>query len=161
MTAAKTTKRGDRLIQDDVHDPYAESKKHPAGTVCPDCDAIVVAGRWTRGPRPDASSAVVCPACRRIRDDLPAGVVRLQGPFYEAHADEIRGLVGHEAAAAEAEHVLQRIMSTKESDGVVEIATTDPHLARRIGKAVARAYDGSLEMKSGVNEVLLRVVWER
>ena len=40
------------------------------------------------------------------------------------------------------------------------VTTTDPHLARRIGEAVHKAYKGQLEFHYNKQENLLRVTWE-
>jgi hypothetical protein len=41
------------------------------------------------------------------------------------------------------------------------ITTTDSHLARGIGEAVRRAYQGKLTIQYGPDENLARVTWTR
>jgi hypothetical protein len=75
--------RGRRVAgraQDDHRiDPYQSSTKPVEGTVCPDCGAAFHAGRWQWGVELTDIHEALCPACRRIRDDYPAGVVDLAG----------------------------------------------------------------------------------
>lgn len=48
-----------------------------------------------------------------------------------------------------------------EKDGVIAVTTTDVHLARRIGEALHRAYQGQLDIKYSQDEYLVRVNWTR
>ncbi len=38
--------RQDRLIQENVHDPYMAKLKLPEPTLCPACQAVFRGGRW-------------------------------------------------------------------------------------------------------------------
>jgi len=153
-------RRKDRLIREHEHDPYkARSKEQDS--LCEDCGAVLVAGRWQVGQAPEGARRALCPACRRIRDRYPAGIVHIGGDFHRDHRDEIRNLIDSETEAAHAEHVLQRLMSVEETADGLEVTTTDPHLARRIGRALERAYEGDLRIQYGEERTLLRVWWER
>ena len=48
----------------------------------------------------------------------------------------------------------------KKPDGLL-VSTTDSHLARGIGEALAGAYDGDLKVRYSKDENLVRVVWKR
>ena len=85
--------RTDRLLQSLEKDPYGLRGKLPDPTACPSCGAIYRAGRWAWGSPPVDARRTACPACRRIADDYPAGIVTLRGEFAVDHAEEIRGLV--------------------------------------------------------------------
>jgi len=65
------------------------------------------------------------------------------------------------AAAAAANRPLQRIMWIEDKGDAIEIATTDGHLATRIGKAIEAACKGTLSIKRGHEDQLTRVYWER
>jgi hypothetical protein len=52
-------------------------------------------------------------------------------------------------------------MWVKEGQGEVEIATTNSHLALRIGKAIKSASKGDLTIKRAAEDQLVRVYWER
>lgn len=152
--------RHDELRPERIHDPYQATRKYADGTRCPECRALFHDGRWTWS---DAASEheVLCPACHRIRDELPAGFVILDGDFATAHRDEILNLVRHLEQRERREHPLQRIMAIEETDGGLRVTTTDIHLARDLGAALHAAYKGKLEYHYNDAEYLLRVHWTR
>ena len=150
-----------RAQSDAIDDPYARRSKPGEPTVCPDCGAVFHAGRWQWGPAPGGAKLVLCPACQRIRDDYPAGVVTLAGGFVRQHEEEILNLIRHQEAAEKAEHPLNRIMQIENKGDGLEITTTDIHLPRRIGEALQRAYDGDLDLTFEEDRYFLRVRWSR
>jgi len=85
------------------------------------------------------------PACRRIEDELPAGVVTLRGDFAREHKEEMIHLARHQEAAEKKEHPLNRIINIEESVEGIVITTTDIHLPRRIGEAIQRAFHGQID----------------
>lgn len=151
----------DPRIDDDVHDPYRSRSKPPEPAACPHCGLVHHAGRWQRLARPADAHDYTCPACQRIRDDMPAGIVTLGGTFVAEHDAEILNLVRNEESREAAEHPLQRIIAIKPEDGNTVITTTDVHLARRIADAVAGAFGGKLQFDFGSGEYLIRINWER
>lgn len=108
-----------------------------------------------------AAEREACPACHRIRDQVPAGFLTLSGEFLGAHKEEILHLVRNVERKENAEHPLERIMAIEERDGGVVISFTDPQLARGAGEAIRHAYDGEFEFHCQEEENLLRVVWRR
>lgn len=153
--------RRDRQIHELVHDSYMARSKPAEPAVCTDCGALFREGRWQRLPAPAEAHKALCPACHRIRDRFPAGYVVLDGEFLHAHRDEIVHLLRHVESRESAEHPLQRIMDISREDGTTIVTTTDPHLARALGKAVHRAYRGKLEFHYIPEQSLLRVHWAR
>jgi NMD protein affecting ribosome stability and mRNA decay len=159
---ANKPERRDRLIRERVHDPYQPAKKPPEPTVCPVCGVLYHHGRWQwAGAAPAGAHQATCPACRRIADRLPAGLLRLSGDFFTAHRDEILRLVHNHVEAQRAEHPLKRLMSVSETVDGVEIAFTDTHLPHGVGEAVSRAYQGELETQYSDESNLVRVHWRR
>lgn len=154
--------RRDRLLAQREHDTYGLKGKLPDPTACPDCGASYQAGRWSWQPVSDDARQTRCPACRRLADDYPAGVVRIDGAFWQAHREEIEGLARNLEEREKAEHPLKRIMRMVEAeDGSLEITTTDAHLARGIGVALHDAYEGELDYRFTDGENLFRVRWTR
>ncbi len=150
----------EQLLQELVHDAYKTREKLAEPCACPDCGAIYHGGRWTWGTPEAGSGHEICPACRRIRDHLPAGFVSLHGKFFGEHRDEVLKRMRHCEAAEKRDHPLQRIMAVQaDGDGVV-VTTTDVHLARRIGEALHSAYKGKLQYHYNKQENLLRVSWD-
>ena len=60
---------------------------------------------------------MTCEACRRINDNLPAGIVKLRGIFGQQQTDEIVRLARHQEDAEKREHPLNRIIGIEEEDG--------------------------------------------
>jgi hypothetical protein len=151
-----------RRIHEEPHDVYGIRGKLPEPTCCPTCGAAYRAGRWTWDSTPFGAHEVECPACRRIRDDYPAGIVTLAGGFVAAHRAEIESLVHNLEEREKAEHALKRIFAIRDAeDGTLCIPTTDARLARSIGHALHSAYQGSLEAPEPQAEGPIRVRWQR
>lgn len=153
--------RRDRLVQEKRHDTYKEDKKWPEPTACTECNAVYIGGRWTWHEPPAKANKVVCPACQRIAENYPAGYLELKGSFLRQHHEELFNLIHNEAAQEKNAHPLERIMSIAENDDHTLITTTGIHVARRMGEAVTRAYQGELSFTYGDGEKTIRVFWNR
>lgn len=153
----------DRSVRPLKHDPYKSKGKLKEPSVCRECKAVYHKGRWTWEPAPTGSEEILCPACHRIRDNAPSGVLLVTGQFVERHRDEVLGLARNEEARVKGEHPLARIIKiadqTDAPTGVI-ITTTDPHLARRIGEALHHAHRGTFTCRYEEHEDLLRANWE-
>lgn len=155
-------RRRDRLIQEEVHDPYVAGTKPEEPTVCRSCGVVFNEGRWQWLPEPPAQAAeAVCPACRRVHDRVPAGFLTLSGGFFRKHRDEIMNLVDNNVAAQEKEHPMKRLMQVEDRDDGTELTFTDSHLPRGVGEAIQRAYDGDLDIHFPQEGGIVRVYWER
>jgi len=144
--------------------PYHEDRKFPEPTVCPRCNLVYRNGRWQDGSTPVPTKSVHrsrCPACRREIDRLPAGLLFLSGEYLDRHRHEIFNIARNQAASAASHRPLQRIMWIQEDKGMTEIATTNSHLALRIGKAIESACKGALSIKHADDSQLVRVYWQR
>lgn len=151
--------RRDRLVKEKYHDTYKAGKKIAEPSVCSVCGAVYTGGRWTWLELPEEAVKVLCPACLRIADDYPAGYVEMKGDFFEQRRDEIFNLVHNEEKMEKGEHPMERVMAIKPEIDHTLITTTGVHMARRIGEAVARAYQGDLDFTYGDNEQTIRVQW--
>lgn len=153
--------RNDRLIQERRHDAYRSRGKLPEPTRCPDCGATYRDGRWLWGSSEGPAHEERCPACHRIHDKYPAGYVVIAGEFSGTHRDEIVNLIRNVEAREKSQHALARVMACDESAEGLLVTTTDPHLARAIGDALAHAYHGELDYHYNDSDRLLRVHWTR
>ncbi|RJX30810.1 MAG: ATPase [Oxalobacter sp.] len=149
------------VFSDIEQDPFADRKKLPEPSTCRDCGATYSKGNWKWGITPQNTHPTICSACKRIRENMPAGFVSIQGPFAREHKDEILNLVRHFAARQKTEHPLKRIISISNDGHGQIITTTDIHLARGIGGALQKAYKGELDYQYNHAEYLLRVRWLR
>ncbi|MBE9504416.1 MAG: ATPase [Proteobacteria bacterium] len=154
-------KRTDRLIHEHVHDPYRKRKKIQEPSVCSECSAVYNRGRWIWGDRPDNAHEETCPACERVKDNYPAGILNLSGEFFGDHREEIINLIRNEEEKEKGEHPLHRIITVEDDDKGTEITTTDIHLPRRIGEALRSAYGGDLDYHYEEESYFLRVNWAR
>ncbi len=108
-----------------------------------------------------AVEEVVCPACRRIADRAPAGMVRLSGAFLQGHRDEITHLLHNTEAREKPDHPLERLIEIVEDGDELVATTTGMHLANRIGHALEAAYDGDSDYRYSDSELFLSVDWRR
>ena len=158
---SRRTPRKDRLIREEVHDPYKARSKFAERSVCSQCSAVYQKGRWAwTSPPPDAQEAL-CQACRRINDGYPAGEVTLSGGFLRQHRQEILNLARNQEEQEKSERPLHRIMAIEDGRDGVLIKTTDIHLPRRIGEAVRSAYEGELDYRYNEDTYFIRVSWRR
>jgi NMD protein affecting ribosome stability and mRNA decay len=110
---------------------------------------------------PADANKQICPACLRIRDRLPAGYLALEGDFLSQHEEEIMNLIHNYEARERALHPLKRIMEIEKRDEGIVMTFTDAHLARGVGDAIHRAYEGELDYQYTKGDVVLRVNWSR
>lgn len=153
--------RKDRLIKERRHDVYRNRAKWSDGTCCRECGAVFSGGRWCWGKSAAEGKQVICPACRRILENVPAGEVDLAGDFFEMHHDEIMNLVHNVEATEKEHHPMERIMGIDDTHERATVTTTGLHLARGIGAAIAKAYKGDMSLEYLDSEAYIKVLWQR
>ncbi len=154
--------RLDRLVKEKRHDPYQSKEKFPEPTVCTSCGCVYSGGRWVWiEEKPEKANKALCPACRRIKEKMPAGVINLSGRFLKSHGDEILNLIKNEEKAEKAEHPLERLMEIRQDGDSIEVLVTGIHLAKRIGEAIRRSYQGEYSLEYGDGEKSVRIEWHR
>lgn len=160
--AARRMQRGNPFLREKVHDPYRAREKRRAATRCPQCGVQYRNGRWI-WPKTHtiALKSEHCPACRRINDRYPAGMIILSGSFIDQHRQEIIARVRHVEASELAEHPLHRIIAIDESGTGTVITTTDIHLPHRIAHAIKDAWGGTTKTHYDLEGYFTRVEWER
>jgi hypothetical protein len=115
----------------------------------------------TKLTNPEAGK-VVCPACLKIRDNFPGGIVTLKGDYVLPHKQDLMKLIKNEEERARGLNPLERVMSVKENGyGSLVISTTNEKLAQRLGRAVKKAFHGEVAYKWSHDNKLVRVDWER
>ena len=142
-------------------DPYRAAARPPEPTVCPECKAVFVEGRWAWDKKPPDAYQQLCPACQRIQDKFPAGYVTIKGEFFAKNRDEIVALIHSHEKKEKSARPLLRIMEIDEKRDGIEVTTTDSQLARGIAEALQLAYKGDLKMRYSRDENLLRATWKR
>lgn len=153
--------RRDKLIRERDHDPYKTRMKLSDPSACTECGAMYRDGRWQWGSPPVDAKPVLCPACHRSRDGLPAGILSLEGAFHLAHRGEVLGLLRNVEEREVKNHALKRIMSVEEQGETLTVTTAHPGLARSLGDALHHAYQGELDYEYPDEGGVLRVRWSR
>jgi NMD protein affecting ribosome stability and mRNA decay len=152
------------------NDPYLPPKgKGLAGTaVCKDCKSVYHNKKWFLDEKLYAQKKalkntllVICPACKKTKENVPNGIVTLKGDFLKQHKEEIMNLIHNEDARSKKFNPLKRIMKINEKKGETEILTTSAKLAQRIGSILFKAYSGEVEYKKHENSKFMRVEWKR
>jgi NMD protein affecting ribosome stability and mRNA decay len=153
--------RQDRLINQKNKDVYADKSKISEPTRCKKCTAVYIKGRWTWEKVTENVNESVCPACRRIADNYPAGIIELRGGFFREHREEVINLIKNTEIQEKTAHALERIITMTEKPDVTVVKTTGIHLARRIGEALSRSYKGDYSFQYLDADKGIRVNWER
>ena len=153
---------------DSSADPYLFYKSMNGVAVCNKCRAVFQNKRWSIDEDLYASKikeknvqSIQCPACKKVRDNFPGGILKLKGPFLHEHKSEILNLIRNEEQKAMGFNPLERIMDIVMTPKGVEITTTNEKLAQRIGKSIQKAYQGKVAYRWSDDTKLLRAEWER
>jgi NMD protein affecting ribosome stability and mRNA decay len=153
--------RKDRLIKQKRHDAYQDSIKLPEPTLCTKCNAVFSDGRWSWKKVTKHINQTICPACRRIEDNYPAGFINVKGSFFKEHRENVLGLIHNIEKQEKSDRPLERIMKIKEEKNQTLVTTTGIHVARRIGEALSRSFKGDLSFQYSEAEKIIRVNWSR
>jgi NMD protein affecting ribosome stability and mRNA decay len=155
-------RRSGRAQNPEIEDPYMTGKKLAEPSVCSGCGAVYHKGRWHWPELPDRSATpVLCAACHRIAEKLPAGTLTIGGAYVGIHGDEMMNLVNHQAEQEKKEHPMNRVIGVERSADKIVVTTTDIHLPRRIGRALSKAHHGKLDMNYDEDAYAVRVNWQR
>lgn len=150
-------------------DPYLPRGASQKTSVCEGCHSVYKNKRWYHDPRlyaaaitiPDTAT-MVCPACLKIRDNFPGGIVTLKGDYVLAHKQDILNLIKNEEERARGFNPLERVMSVKENGyGSIVISTTNEKLAQRLGRSIKKAFHGEVAYHWSHDNKLVRVDWVR
>jgi NMD protein affecting ribosome stability and mRNA decay len=80
-------------MRESRYDSYHTTKKLSGPTLCTQCGAVFAKGRWSWQEKPVEFGKTVCPACQRIEDQYPAGIIHLNGEFMNSNRKEILQLI--------------------------------------------------------------------
>lgn len=151
---------GDKGIEESRLEAESMACECRQSIICSECGAPFAYRRWTWNTIPQEPGEIICPACRRIANRYPAGYIEVKSIFLKEHLNEILNLVRDIESQIREEHPLERIMEIAHDDGIL-ITTTGVLIAREIGEALSRTYQGRLHIDSSEDEELIRVFWER
>ncbi len=149
-------------------DPYIPEEGRAEPAICETCHALYRNKRWYLDPKMVAECQddpgvhrVTCPACQKIAERYPEGIVTLSGGYLWDHEEEIRNILRNEENKAMARNPLERIMSMEREGDDLVIKTTEEKLAEHLGRALHRAHQGELSVTWTDEHSVCRVNWER
>jgi NMD protein affecting ribosome stability and mRNA decay len=149
-------------------DPYLLEMNVDEVAVCKECHSVYIHKRWELESQASDDLAkakhiveILCPACQKIRDRQPGGIVTLQGRFVQEHQEEIVNLLHSENDRAMRINPLERVMDIEKSDSTIVVLTTNEKMAQRIGQTIHKSYSGEVEYKWSKGTKLVRVNWHR
>ncbi|RKZ02186.1 MAG: ATPase [Candidatus Hydrothermota bacterium] len=163
-------KRLNELYDVKLHDPYMDRSIYKDPTVCPSCKLIYHNKRWFWDEKfynelmenKDKVNFKECPACRKIRDHYPLGIVYIVKEGVKPHElEDMKRMIKNEAEAEMRRNPLARIIENKDEGDTIVIQTTTETLAKKIAKAVQRTFHGDLTFSFSDGQKLLRIEWKR
>ncbi len=157
--------RDARIYSYKIKDPYMDRSLYKDPTLCPSCGLIYHGKRWKMDPeliktlkeKDKEIYSKECPACRKIKDKYPLGIVEIEGNFIEEKNEEIHARIKHIAAEEYNHNPLERIIEIQNSKGKIAILTTTEHLAEKIGKKIAKTFHKNIKISFSEQEKLVRV----
>lgn len=157
--------KGQRAVRSsDVYLP----KEGTEVSFCKKCGLVYRQKRWIMDPEEmerlkadPAAGKVVCPACQRMRDNVPGGYLTLKGEYLRRHEVEILELIKNTESKSRKKNPLGRIMEIRQEGDVLTILTTEDKLAQKLGRDVYKAHSGNLNYQWSHTENYVRVDWSR
>lgn len=158
---AASRPRPARRVFDERPDGFTGAVRPPEPLVCSRCGSVLQGGRWTWSAPHEPAPRARCPACQRIEEDQPDGILVASGDFAAAHRAEILALLRHVEENEMQRHPLARSFGVDDDGGELRVRTTERRLAESLGRALERAYGGRLERSAGDRASPLRLRWQR
>ncbi|KAA0258364.1 hypothetical protein FHQ18_04175 [Deferribacter autotrophicus] len=145
---------------EDSDDPYR--CEYPNNSYCTECDIVYIDKNWKlKADNEFKKNPIVCPACKKIKEEYYEGILYLKGNFVLGRKDEILNLIRNEEKKQRARTALSKIGKIVENAEEIVVYTTNDRLAYRIGKALFKAYKGELTIRWSDDNIFTRVYWER
>lgn len=119
--------------------------------ICSECQAVYNGRKWSAScPIPDHHSAkmdqTLCTGCKRMRDKVVLGTVRLHGEVIETRLDEVLRMIRREEEIEQARNHCSRILDIFSSGQKMTIQTVNSLLAIHIAKQLKKAYKGRMQI---------------
>ncbi|MBI2982570.1 MAG: ATPase [Deltaproteobacteria bacterium] len=159
-------------------DPYLAKLDPGDKAACLKCHAVYHNKHWSLPSPPRSNGSrrlinrertlaqpperkILCPACQKIRDHFPMGIVTLKGDYVQKHRGEILNLIHNEESRARGFNPLERLISVYDQEDALIVETTTEKLAQRIGSRLQHSYKGDVRYKWSRQNRFIRVDWER
>ena len=142
------------------------SKQDSGESICTNCGAICVEKHWSIDIdkaqnilQGDHIRDVLCPGCKKIKEQIHCGEVIIEGSFSPADKEAFLRIVKHTEEKSWLRNPMSKITSILNEKDRIEIQTTTALLAERIGKELDKFHKGKLEIKRSPGEKFTRVLW--
>ncbi|HEX9873565.1 MAG TPA: BCAM0308 family protein [Deferrimonas sp.] len=149
-------------------DPYLPEEGLKEVSLCQGCHAVYQNKRWYLDPETFEAAKndtearwVTCPACQKIAQHYPEGIVTLSGDYLWEHEEEIRNILKNEETRAMTKNPLERIIAIKRQGEDLVIETTEQKLAEHLGRVLHKAHQGELKVSWSQEHDVCRVDWVR
>lgn len=149
----------------DVYLPKGGVKE---AALCKKCGALYKNKRWyvdeaelNKARAEGGLNPVTCPACQRMADNNPAGIVIFTGDYLLEHEDDILNTIKHIESKSRMKNPLGRIMEISQEKSTLTVATTEDKLAQKLGREIFKAHRGELHYRWNHEESFVRVTWSR
>lgn len=138
--------------------------------VCERCGAVFLRRHWVSAgtlraralTRSGPIMRTTCEACRMVAQGTFRGEVRIAGAFYSAHRDDIEHLLKNEVARGLADNPLARIVRWMPRGRTeLRVTTTTEHLAQKLGRALKKAFHGTVHYEFSHENKFAHVTWTR
>ena len=153
--------KDERAYEARNEDPYQSRGKYQEPSVCTGCGAVFKKGHWCWGVIEPGAHKHLCPACQRVHDKAPAGVVNITGDFFSQHKEEIISLLHNLEAKEKSRHPLQRIINISMQEQGLIVSLADFHLTKGVIDALQHAYQGKSDLNFAENDGVIRGSWQR
>lgn len=146
------------LLRKETNKPFAERM------YCDTCGAVYFAKSWHWNPakrdnfEKTGIPSTTCSACYKTKNDVPGGILSFIGVKDKMKMVAILKDVEEIAKATMEREPLSRIIRVNEKSDETVIYTTEPSLAKKIGRHLSRSHRGSITTDD-TSDSLTRVVW--
>ncbi len=163
-------KRMNEMYDVKLKDPYMDRNIYKDPTICPTCKLIYHNKRWFWDEKlynelmekKNEVNFKECPACRKIRDHYPLGIVYFDvSGLRPDEYENLKRRIANEAEYEKDRNPLARIMREYEEDGYYVVETTTETLAKKIAKAVQKTFHGNTQFNFSDGQKFLRIEWSR
>ncbi len=109
--------------------------------------------------QPLGLKSAVCPGCFRVANNIWHGTVVLQGDVIASAPKAVMSLVERVSHECWLDNPTSRLYAVVAQNDRIQMKTTTEWLATRIGKALKKAYKGSLLIKGSSDRRTVDVRW--
>lgn len=135
--------------------------------ICTECRAVHHNKHWytedesLKKGLPEHLVETLCPGCSMVERNVWEGTVDITGEFEPAALQEMNNLIANIESECRQDNPASRILSRIDGASKIEIKTTSMWLAKRIGKAIEKAYGGKLDVTSLPEKPSVHVRWSK